>query len=506
MRNKGLHKFMFVVTLGAPVIGWLAAAKKYKLVQLTQPKIKGFVNLIPETPEHIQLMLYPAGFFIAAVLMWIIFAKLAKDAFTGAEFKEFLRGTKIVSPEELIRKTKEKVKQILVAGIPMPVSAENLHILINGTTNAGKSIVIRVIVYCALLRGDRVIIADNNGDLYSKFGRPNDKILNPHDIRTQKWVFHNEVRKDYDYEKFAKSIIPISADKSSEEWCEYARLLLVECAKKLAALGDTSISSLHRLATVEEVDSLRAFLAGSPAEALFVEGAERALGSARFVLSKYLPAHLKMPEGNFSLRDWLEDPDAGNLYITWREDMRESVKPLISAWLDILCSSLLSMPENRLRRIWMVIDELGSFEAMASLIDALTKGRRSGLCVVAGIQSVTQLAETYGDKAATILRSCFRTLVVMACAKSDPNTAEEMSKALGEHDVIRDKENVTHAQKGSSTNSGDEVVTGERVVMPSEIMSLPDRTAYVSFPGDLPICRVQFPFADFKKVNEAIQE
>ncbi|WP_407199291.1 hypothetical protein [Citrobacter portucalensis] len=45
---------------------------------------------------------------------------------------------------------------------------------------------------------------------------------------------------------------------------------------------------------------------GTPAEAIF-SGSEKAVGSARFVLSKNLAPHLKMPEGNFSLRDWLDD-------------------------------------------------------------------------------------------------------------------------------------------------------------------------------------------------------
>jgi hypothetical protein len=89
-------------------------------------------------------------------------------------------------------------------------------------------------------------------------------------------------------EALAEIWIPKNADLFAEGWNSYARLLLVECAKKLASLGDTSISSLHRLATVEEVDSLRAFLAGSPAEALFVGGAERALGSARFIIAKHM--------------------------------------------------------------------------------------------------------------------------------------------------------------------------------------------------------------------------
>lgn len=52
-----------------------------------------------------------------------------------------------------------------------------------------------------------------------------------------------------------------------------------------------------------------------------------------------------MPVGDFSLRKWLEDQEGGNLY-TWREDMAESLRPLISAWVDVLCTSILSLEDN----------------------------------------------------------------------------------------------------------------------------------------------------------------
>ena len=53
-----------------------------------------------------------------------------------------------------------------------------------------------------------------------------------------------------------------------------------------------------------------------------------------------------MPPGQFSIRDWMEDGH-GSLYITWREDMKEAMKPLISAFVDVFCSALLSLPEDQ---------------------------------------------------------------------------------------------------------------------------------------------------------------
>lgn len=508
MRNKDLHKAMALLTFASPIVGWLGAAKKYNLVELTHPKIKGFVNLLPHTTEHLPLMAMPAGFTLTSIALWVLFHKMSKQAFTGAEFKEFLRGTEIVLPHELIRKTKDKDKrpQVKFATIPMPIALENLHTLLNGSTGTGKSVALRRIAFDCLLRKDRIIVADNNGDLYSKFGRPNDVILNPHDIRTKGWTFYNEIRKDYDFDRLSRSVIPMGNDSQSEEWCGYARLLLRETAKRLHSLGDHTIHALHQLTTVAEAEDLKNFLSGTPAESLFVEGAERALGSARFVLSKYLPAHLTMPDGDFSLRDWLENPNGGNLFITWREDMAESLRPLISCFLDILFSSLLSMPEDEQRRLWAFIDELASLEALSSLEAALTKGRKAGLRVVAGLQSISQLDMLYGKEKATVLRSCFRNLVVLGGSKTDADTAKAMSIALGTHDVIRDNESHTSANKGGSTNRSEHIETDEPVVTPAEITSLPDLTAYVAFATNYPITRVLMPVEKFETINTAIQE
>src|SRR5690606_8953283 len=95
------------------------------------------------------------------------------------------------------------------------------------------------------------------------------------------------------------------------------------------------------------------------------------------------------------------------------------------------------------RRIWMVIDELASLENLASLEDAATKGRKAGLRLVAGLQSTAQLDKIYGFEKAQTLRSCFRSLVVLGGAKTDPKTCEDMSLSLGEHEVERETVNKT---------------------------------------------------------------
>lgn len=506
MSTKKINELMGVVTIVSPFIAWLVTAKHLNIIRVTKPKIKGYFSAIPQTTEHWQLIVFPVLVLTAMITIWIYVASSNRSAFTGAKFDEFIRGVKVVYPKQLIKMTTEKTKQILVATIPMPTAVESLHTLITGATGTGKTIIIRMMVFCLLCRGDRGIFVDNNGELYSKFGTPRDKLISMYDRRTHGWVFYNEIRKDYDFVRYSKSVIPESSNSSQEEWNGYARMLFVDCAKRLHSMGDYTIHALHRLSTVEEVDVLKSFISGLPSESLFVEGAERALGSARFILGKYLDAHMAMPDGDFSFRSWLENENEGNLYIYWNEATKEQLKPLVSCWIDILCSSVLSLPEDRFRRLWMFIDELGSFEKIRALFDVLTKGRRSGFIFVGGIQSVSQLMDVYGEKAARILMSCMRNMVVLGGTRLDKETAAHMSAALGTHDVIRAKDSHTSGGQASSTSSSDDISRDEPVVTATELQTLPDRTAYVAFAGDYPITRVTFEYDDFVVHNDAFVE
>jgi type IV secretory pathway TraG/TraD family ATPase VirD4 len=491
-----------------PVVAWFLAVRGTEELKHSSPGALWVLWVLAKasaTGEKPILLAAFLGGLTFAIALLVLVSKFRNSEFGGAAFRLHVRGTKIVSSARLTWAVRERgAQQITVARVPMPTGIETLHLLVGGSTGSGKSVLIREMAYSALLRGDRIIVADPNGDMVAKFYRTGDVILNPYDSRGVGWTFFNEIRKDYDFKRFALSLVPRGQTKEEEEWCAYARLLLGETARKLALIGHSSIVELFRWATIEQPDDLKAFLAGTAAESLFV-GADKALASARFVLSAKLSEHLSMPTGDFSLRSWLEDPKGGNLFITWREDMAEALKPLISAWVDVLCTSILSLGEDRGRRIWMFLDELASLEKLPSLEDAATKGRKAGLRIVAGIQSTAQLEKIYGREEAQTLRSCFRSLVVLGGAKTDPKTCEDMSQSLGEHEVEREGHSKSHGSRGDTTSSQIQR-TRERVVLPSEIASLPDLTGYLAFAGDHPIAKIKLDILQFRNRVPAFEE
>ena len=497
-----------------PLSAWLLTAKLMSGLPLDYITWRVLSRWIMATAHHPVLIAAPIiGLLLAICLAFLLKRHSTKEGFDGAGYKKHIRGTEAVPIKKLRNVcTETGKKQIDVAGVPMPTSVENLHILLNGATGSGKSVLLRGLVFSALRRGDRMVVVDPNGDLYSKFGRANDVLLNPYDQRTEGWSFFNEVRAEYDWKRLALSIVPLGKDANAEEWNGYARLLLRETARKLNELGTPCIKELFRWTTIASDKDLRAFLSGTLAESLFAGSSEasKALTSARFVLSKYLAEHVTLPAGTFSIRDWMET-GTGNLYITWREDMKVAMKPLISAFVDVFCSALLSLPEDQSRRWWLVIDELGSMEKMASLEDFLTKGRKNGGRALAGLQSISQMNEIFGKNMSQTLRASFRSLVLLGGSKTDPETAEEMSKALGEHEVAR-PEYTDSRNPGRERNTSERMVRStERVVTAAQIQALPELTGWVAFAGDRPISKfvlepVNFsirnaPFVESKRIG-----
>lgn len=480
-----------------PLVFWLQAIKRTESFdKLGFAKLIEFAKLTPYKPILIGAVL--AGLGLALLVMWML-SRLGKSEYAGAPFKTFLRGTAMVSHAKLARSTAERSsEQITVAAVKMPTDIETKHLLITGATGTGKSVAFLEIAYSALYRGDRAIVVDPNGDLFAKLGRRKDIVLNPFDLRSPGWDFFNEIRADYDFERYALSVVGEGATNDEEQWNGYARLLMAETARKLKLIGTPSIQELSRWTTVAPPDDLKNFLAGTAAESLFV-GADKALASARFILSKRIAPHLKMPPGSFSLRDWLAESD-GSLYLTWREDMQAIVRPLMSAWIDILSTSVLSLPPSPDSRLWFLLEELASLGKLPSLQDLLTKGRKHGACAVGALQSIAQIEQIYGPKPAQALLSCFRSTLALGGSRIDSQTCEYVSRALGSHEVERDR----YSRSISVRHSGQTTQTEhkeERVVLPAQIAGLADLSGYLSFAGDRPIAKVDLVPMNMAEVN-----
>ena len=414
-----------------------------------------------------------------------------------ADGARVLRGARLVDGKTLAKRTRLKerkgvVPQVAIAGVPIPHGCESGHFLLVGSTGTGKTVAADELLAGALARRDRCIVVDPNGHALALFGREGDIVLNPFDVRCPGWSLFNEIGKDYDADRLAASIVPDAADVSSQHWHGYARTLLAETMRSMLQVGENSTERLLHWSTQASAAELGVFLAGSAtAKVQFEPGNEKVLAGARFILADHLGCFQHLRPGDFSLRTWLES-GKGNLFLTWREDMLSSLKPLASGWVDILIAATLSLPEGNAKPLWLVLDELASLKRLNTLEDGLTKGRKHGLRVIAGLQSVAQLNSIYGIHSATTLRSCFRNLLALGCSNADPETAKVISEGLGESEVERNqvsRSSTSRRADASSTRSKHRTV--EPLVLPSQLMSLAPLNGYLKLAGDFPVAKVR---------------
>lgn len=471
-------------------------------INLALSNEKNTPNLIWLWIKYITLCLGPA--YIAIFVLTELTGSNSQD--------DFLRGSKLVLSKDLDNKTRQKYKdisskkQIEIGGIAVPYECESSHFLLVGSTGAGKTVAIIEMLSAVFERNDRSIIIDPDGEIYAKFGRSNDVLLNPFDRRTENWCCFNEIRKPYDFDTVSKSMIPDSADTNTQQWHGYAQQLLSAVLKEQSLQGIFGHQNLNFWCTQAPVEELKNHLVGSNLSGMFDSDSSKALSSTRFILSSKLSPLQYLNGGDFSLRNWL-DSGKGNLYITWRQDMLSSLEPLIGSWVDILISHILTLSSKNPRPLWLFLDELSSLGKLNSIVQGLTTGRKHGLRVVGCLQSTAQLDLIYGDKAAITLRSCFRNLIALGGSNIDPDTARIIADGLGQAEIDR---NIVSTSKSKSEEAKTETKSVQRetknIVLPAELMQLATLSGYLALAGDFPIAKFQLKYVEHPARNPAFVE
>lgn len=286
--------------------------------------------------------------------------------------------------------------------------------------------------------------------------------------------------------RLAGSVVPLLLNTTAEP-IRISRLLLSEVARKLHELGSPGIEDLFRWCVLASAKDLSTFLSGTPAASLFIGPyeASKAVTRARLALSDTLDPLMSMPGGNFSIRDWM-DNGSGNLFITWREDRKHAMKPLISTWVDIFCWSRLAAPHDQEHRWWLVLQDIAILEKIASFESLLAKGRKRSVRAVVGLSSISQLRDAYGTRMLQSILGSLGSRVVMQ--GSDPETAEYMSKALGTQEV---------GWMDISPGGKFLARTAIPAVLPSKIRALETLTGYIAFAGNRSISKFALKPVEF---------
>ena len=214
----------------------------------------------------------------------------------------------------------------------------------------------------------------------------------------------------------------------------------------------------------------------------------------------------KIEEEAFSIRKWIQNEEQeGFLFISSRADRHETLKPLISTWLDIAINSLLSLKQSTNRKIWIIIDELPSLHYLPNLQTGLAESRQFGGCFVLSMQLMAQLEAIYGQQKARATSGLCRNRVILNTP--DEDTAKWCSENLGKVELKEVRESQSFGynpmKDGVSISSQD---IQRNIVLPTEIMQLNNLNAFIKFGGDFPITLSKFKYKKFQDVTEGYIE
>lgn len=414
-----------------------------------------------------------------------------------------LKGDTIL-PALMTKKIIERNDQqstLSLAKLPLIKNTETAHLLFHGTTGSGKSNAIKELLDQIRARGDRAIIYDKSCNFLEEFYQPKkDILLNPLDRRGEAWDLWAECRDSADFDSLAAAQIPMPASNQDPFWVSAARTIFSAAAFEMRNDPDRSVIKLLSYLLTADLNLLQTYLKGTEAETLISEKIEKTAVSIKAVLATYLKSmkYVKEGENAFSIRQWIQSDHTKQwLFITSLGDRHETLKPLISSWLDIAVNALLSLEPCEKRRIWLILDELASLQPLPYFTQTLSESRKFGGCVVVGIQNYAQLGKLYGHDGAREISALLNTRFMFR--QPDPDMAAWAANNFGETflDEIREGQSygANTIRDGVSINR---VETRKQVVSYSEIMSLANLYAYVRLPGKFPITQVNF---NYKKRN-----
>lgn len=416
---------------------------------------------------------------------------------------KFLRGQQIVTEGALAEMTATRANlgfKVGTVGIPDDLLARNIGFL--GGMGTGKSQAFFNFLDAAR-PNVKAVIYDITGDFVERFYDPSrgDVILNPFDERSAPWSIFSDLRTEIDYTTVSQYFVQKSGSETNPVFVDGARLLLEDVLKLVQLEGGMtkSMGEVAKIILTMPLEDLVALIRkhGLPSSGSLNPDNPRTSESVRFTLTNQVALRFfKMFDGSqagFSIRNFIESDSKGWIFITSHPEQHAVIRPFAAAWLELaLLAAMAGRPINHTRVIFS-IDELASLPYLHALEIGMTQGRKYGVSTALGFQNEAQLEVIYGKEMARVILANAQTKVVFRTEDSD--SAKSLADTLGRQEIDEASEGLSFGIESSRDGSQ---ISRRRadmsVVLPSEVQTLPDLTAFLKVAGNFPVARVAIPY------------
>jgi type IV secretion system protein VirD4 len=193
-------------------------------------------------------------------------------------------------------------------------------------------------------------------------------------------------------------------------------------------------------------------------------------------------------KSNFDVRCLLRP--GVTLYLQIPPDQLEAQKGLLRCWVSTLIRVIgMSGNENK-SEVLFLLDEASALGSLAAIEEALVRGRSAGVRLLLAYQSDSQVQTAFKDKPALLYDNC--STQIYLCPPSSYETAERISKMLGDYTQVVDNYGTnagssrgssssyggTNSSTQFSSNSGSSLnyqQQGRALLRPEEVLTLNDK-------------------------------
>lgn len=447
-----------------------------------------------------------------ASVVWIIYPLLILFYRWRAKKQSetvYLRGARLISPRALnkaIRKDREE-RDLRIGRVQFPKSAEVKHALVLGRPGAGKTVLLSGLLARLMERGERGIIYDFKGDYVARFYRPDrDLLFNPVDERCLAWNLFDEIKRVTDIDVIAHSLIP-NLQANDPFWNNGARDVFSGLLHMLYRKNFKSNADLWKAVSApgKEISASLKEVPGAEAGFRCVEeGGSRQAMSILSVMMQYVKCFelLSKLGGGFRMEEWLEG-GKGWIFVTNYAGISDTLRPLISLFIDLMGRRVLAMKDDSQRRLFFFIDEFGTLQPLPMIQSLLSLSRSKGGSVWLGIQDVGQIDKLYGEPLRQAIINACGTAAIFSV--SDPHTAKFLSAKIGETEFLETEE--TYSMGVADSRDGVSLMRRRKVeslVLPAEIMHLKDLELYLQIPN-YDLTKTELDWKNYPMMVEPLQ-
>lgn len=346
------------------------------------------------------------------------------------------------------------------------------------------------------MQNQKVLILDLNGQYYSRFGRPQDKILSLYDQRTDAWEFWQEKASP---EFFAEALI--EDDSDNKFFAPAGRALLTDLIRLNSNIGGLwkDITSDPKILLPKLEGGISPSLLGANDQAAGV----MSTASLQLKFLQHLN-HWSQDKEIFSITEWATSQSTDWTFLTVRDQDLAACKPLLRLWFDLATLGVLQREEELAAQgyyphLWLIADELPGLGKLPTLGKLLSQGRKYKSSVICGYQTSGQIDDLYGHDGGKEIFQGLQTKLNFR--SSDPDTSKRGSLEMGEQDVEETSNGIQFgAVAANDRNSLNRAIKTRPVVMPSELQNLPDLHAYIKICEFNPTL-IHFTYQNYPVIN-----